>query len=173
MIVLRLLPIFFTLLFILSRKTNIRVTKSEELTVKINFNIFAIVLSEEKIKKRGLKKLPKLLKNAKGILKSLDYLVSKSEVRIIKCKIPDSSDKKFPVVRNAYFLASMQLLISYLERNCKKILYIDQENYYKILDNAAALDLSLHFPFYYLIISALLFLYYIVKNNVKRVLKSV
>lgn len=173
MIVLRLLPIFFTLLFILSRRTNIRVTKSEELTVKINFNIFAIVLSEEKIKKRGLKKLPKLLKNAKGILKSLDYLVSKSEVRIIKCKIPDSADKKFHVIRNAYFLASTQLLISYLERNCKKILYIDQENYYKILDNTAALDLSLHFPFYYLIISALLFLYYIVKNNVKRVLNSV
>lgn len=53
MILLRLLPIIFALLFLLSRRIDVDVSKHKEMTVKINFNILAVVFTEDKIKKVG------------------------------------------------------------------------------------------------------------------------
>ena len=84
MIILRLLPLICALLFTLSRKAIIRVTKNDTVTVKISLNIFAIVLSEERTRKRSLKNIPSRVRNIKSALRPFDYLVSKSNVRVDK-----------------------------------------------------------------------------------------
>ena len=172
MIFLRLLPILSALLFILSRRIDVRVTKAEELTVKISFNIFAIVLTEDKIKKRGLKKLSKLIKSRRSILKSADYLISKSNVRLYKFISTDPS-VSVPLAYNAYREASVYFISAYLERTARKFSFSAIRDTDKNAQNQVKFNLLLHFPFSHLIISALIFLYYIVKNRVKRVLQNV
>ena len=171
MALLRFLPIFCLLLFALTRKINIRVTKSDELTVKINFNIVALVLTEAKIKKRWINKLPNLIKNVKGALKPLKYLVSKSEVLIISCINSNPESRRFPVIYSACFYASTQFIISYLQKNARSLRFASNTNPKSDYEKAS-LDISFCFPLYHLIISALLFLYYTLKYKIKRVLKN-
>ncbi len=175
MMLLRLLPITFALLYILLQRVDVKVTKRDTLTVKINFNIIALVLHEEKINKQRLKQLSGLLKNASSALKTLKYLISKSDVAVKIYDIPYESSDPITIIKNAGIKASSRLFFSYLGI-CSRSLNIitAEENFDDNSDpNMPGFDASLHFPLYHLIISALFFLYYIVKNKVKRVIKNV
>ena len=166
MIIFRLLPLICALLFTLSRKTIIKVTKSDTVTVKINFNIFAIVLSEEKIRKRSLRNIPATIRSLKSTLRPLDYLVSKSNVRIVEYDqiIQDA-------LHNAYFSFATLIIISYLQSNAKFISITNKERQPE--DANIFIELFFSLSLWHLIISLLFFLYYIVKNKIKRVIQNV
>lgn len=127
---LRLLLIITTLLFILFQRIDVRVTKGEKLTVKISFIFFALVLIEEKAKKRRLWHFSKIRKRLKALFKSSKYLLSRSDIIFHRHTYGD-----------------------------------DAQNYPKPI-----IDVSFHFSLFNLIISALILLYYIIKNKVKRVI---
>lgn len=169
---LQLMPIFCALLFAFTRGINLRVTKEYKLTVKINLNIFVIILTEEKIKKRGIKKAARLFKSFKNLVKPIKYLVSKTEVRIYRLPYLIRSDIALESLYNLSFLASLGVVFSYLENNARIVRFINRQKCNKD-DYQAFFDLSLHFSLWNLIIFAFLFLYYTVKNKVKRVIKNV
>ena len=172
MVFLQLLPLFCALLFTLTRKISIRVTKRDELAVKINLNIIAILLTEDKIKKNGIKKATRLIRSFKNLIKPTEYLLSKSEIRVYKCTPSSFDNKTFPMLRSLSFLASVQLIYSFLEKNAKLIRFIDHTQADNEAD-APFLEFSIHFSPLNLIIFAVIFLYYTVKNKFKRVLKNV
>lgn len=154
---LRLLPIFTAILFVLSSKYSVRITKGEKLTVKINFNIFAIVIYEDKTHKNRLKNLFKSFRRIKGAIRSAKYLISKSDVVIFGSgKITD------------------HILRVYLEANAKRFRYKNTDSFYRSnLQNNGEMDIIASFSLTNLIISALIFLYYTVKAKLKRVIKNV
>ena len=172
MIFLRLLPILYALLFLLSRRIDVRVSKSKEMTVKINFNILAVVLTEDKIKKRRLKSFSKLIKGTKSILRSADYLISRCDAELYSFTDIQSGISA-PIIYNAYRVAAVHFIAAYLERNARKFEFAEIQNTDSEVQNRSGFNLLLHFSLWHLIISALIFLYYIVKNRVKRVFQNV
>ena len=168
MSLLRLLPIFCTLLFTLTRKINVKVTKSDEITVKVNLNIFALVLTEEKIKKRTFRDIRKTIKRLKILYKPFEYLLSRSEVVIRRLDTSLANEPSAPMLYTTYIFASMQFLLSYLQRNAKRVKFIETKTY-----ASTFLDLSFYFSFWNLIIFALLYLYYLLSSKIKRVMKNV
>ena len=173
MFVLRSLPLITVLLFILLQRINIRVTKSEELTVKINFNIFALVISDNQGKRN--KKRRGFIKLFSPTLKSVNYLLSKSTAVIFR-----QEEKAFNndviLMQNIFTkLFTEQFLISYIKRRSKSAVFnydvkTDSE---KRNTSAPTFDAIFHFSFIHLINSALIFTYYIMKNKAKKVLKNV
>lgn len=172
MSLLQFLPIFFILLFTFTRIIDIRVTKSEELTVKINLNIFAILLTEERIKRRGFRKVGRLVKSLKNLLKPLEYLISRTEIRIYKLSSPLSNGSTVATPYSLPFFVSLSVILSYIERYAKVIRFIKQKDS-KANDEDTFWDFSFHFSLWNLIIFVLLFLYYTVKSKVKKVIKNV
>ena len=158
MIVLRLLPIFVIVLFILFQRNSIRIIKCERLTVKINLNIFAITLTEEKIKRFRPAKALKSVKSIYRIIKSARYLISKSDFSVLTTES-----------------VTNQFLLSYLSANARSVQYsfIESNNRENDIGCKNALDITARFSLVYLIISALIFLYYTVRNKLKRVIKNV
>ena len=172
MILLRLLPIIFALLFLLSRRIDVDISKHKEMTVKINFNILAVVLTDDKIKKGRLKSFSKLIKSTKSILRSADYLISRSDVKLYSFTDIQHGIST-PIFYNAYRVATLRFIAAYLERNARKFQFAEIQNTDSEVQNRSGFNLLLHFSLWHLIISALIFLYYIVKNRVKRVFQNV
>ena len=173
MFFLRFLPILFLFLFILTRKIDVKVIKDEALLIKISFNIFALVLTEEKIKRKEIRKIPKVLRSLKGIFKSADYLISKSIVNVFKCNLLDADERGLPLLYNASFYVSAKVLFYYLSQNARKVNNYTNSIFKTDEMNGDSIDISIHFSLWHMIISALLLLYYIVKSNIKRALKNV
>ena len=170
---LRLLPIICALLFILTRTANIRVIKSKETTVKINFNIIAIILHEEKFKSIRLRSVKGLIKKMRCIYRSIEYLLSKSTVVFCECN-NNAADRSgiFPL-HNIYTLATRQLALSYLKRSARRFAQAEHPDSCDFNGNLTEYELKIYFSLWHLIISALILLYYIMKSKVKRVFKNV
>ena len=173
MMLLRLLPFIYALLFILTRRIDVKVHKAEELTVKVNFNIFALLFSEDKIKKISIKSMSRFLKNARHIYKPIRYIISKSDITFLRYEYLLDETALHPVLKDTYAFASNQFLLLYLSSNAKSFRITERKNRVQDINNNTIFDINIHFSLSHLIISALLLLYYIVKNNLKRVLKNV
>lgn len=112
MLILRLVLILVTILFILLQRVDVRVTRSERLTVKISFTFLALVLSEERPKRRHVGGVTKLLKNVKGVFKSLKYLLSKTDIVFQNQNKDYSTDEKQPLIDVTFHFSLLQLIIS-------------------------------------------------------------
>lgn len=167
MILLRLLPVFFAALFILTRTVCVRVLKGDKLTVKINFNILAVVLAEDNTKKRGIRKTIRLIKGVRSAFKTFDYLLSKSDVKLFINNQNDIENQK-ALAKSGYFIASTALIIPYIRTTSRSFRVVERSE-----QNENSFELRLYFSLWHMIISALIFLYYTVKNKVKRVIKNV
>ena len=175
MVILRLLPVSFVLLFILLQRVDVKVKTRDRLTVRIDLNITAIILSEDKIKKKHLGRIPKLLKNLPIVYKVLKYLVAKSDVTVIEYNDNPLIDGEDDIFKNARRYAIYQIVYSYLATNSKSFHFTENRVYSdeKDKEKTSDFDLIFRFSLFHLINSALLFLYYIVKNKAKRVIKNV
>ena len=112
MLILRLVLILVTILFILLQRVDVRVTRSERLTVKISFTFLALVLSEERPKRHHVGGVTKLLKNVKGVFKSLKYLLSKTDIVFQNQNKDYSTDEKQPLIDVTFHFSLLQLIIS-------------------------------------------------------------
>lgn len=128
-----MLLILLAVLLILFQRVDVRITKTESLTVKISFIFLAITLVEENVKRLGFKEIKKTFFLVKGLAKSAKHLISKTGIERANGYIIDAVDGK-------------------------KTVYI---------------DICIHFSLFRMIISALILLYYIVKNKAKRVMNNV
>ena len=175
MVILRLLPVSFVLLFILLQRVDVKVKTRDRLTVRIDLNIIAIILSEDKIKKKHLGRIPNLLKNFPIVYKVIKYLVAKSDVTVIEYNDNPLIDGEDDIFKNARRYAIYQIVYSYLATNSKSFHFTENRVYSdeKDKEKTSDFDLIFRFSLFHLINSALLFLYYIVKNKAKRVIKNV
>ena len=173
MMVLRLLPIVFALLFILSRRIDVKVYKSNRLTVKINFNILALIIREGNNQKIRFKSLVRFIKNAKPSYRFLNYLISKSEVVLFEHENSRDENEDSSIFKTAYTYLSNQFIISYFERTAQKFRISKYEKRDISIGNSTVFDLNIHFSLWHLIISALILLYYLAKERVGRLLKNV
>ena len=166
MLILRLLPVVFTLLFILLQENDIKITKTDRFTVKLNFNVFAIVFYEDRKKKA--KSFWKTIKIIPYAHKVAIYLVSRSTVYIRDLTL--STSVKQNSIVGLFSSIPIKILTSYFTNKAKKTVYypshdlLDKES----IDESPQYTLTVRFPFYVLINSALIFTYYIVKNKLKR-----
>ena len=106
---LRLLFILLALLIILFQKVDVRVTRYDRLTVKINFALFAIVLTDEYPPKSIRFRAIKLKHKFKAIFRSAKYLLSKSEVIISPI---DDGDKQKPIIDLSFHFSLFHMIIS-------------------------------------------------------------
>ena len=171
MLFLQLLPIICALLFTFTKKIDIRVTKADTLTVKINLNIFAILLTEDKIRKRGIRKLSRLRKSFRSFLLAAEYLVSRTEIKIYEFHPGTDDFRVSSVLQSLSLFASFGIALSYLEKNACSVKLMNKAT--PTCQNKTALDFSMHFSLWTLFIFTFLFLYYRVKSKIKRVLKNV
>lgn len=158
--ILRLLPIFVTLLFILSRSVDVRVSIRKRFTIKISFNIIGIVLYETEKQKLRFIKLNKRINVAKSGLKSFRYLISKSSIAL-KVQANTSEGVMSSLIIHG-------LLLPYLNMNARSMRF-KQASY----GHPESFDISLRFSNIHLIISAFIFLYYLVKLRIRRIIKNV
>lgn len=173
MTILRLLLLTFALLFILTRRIDVNVYKTKELTVKINFNILALVLRENKSKKNLFKRIRRSIKSARHAYQFLDYIISKSEVVLYEYKTSNNEYESSSALKIAYSYISKQIITSYLENTAKKFQISENVYQNQNIRNNVVLDLDIRFYLWHLIISALVLLYYMVKSSIKRLLKNV
>lgn len=171
MLITRLLLLLCALLFILLQGVDVKVIGGERLSLKISFNILALVLTEEEIKKLRPKGFGKILKNLGGILKSAKYLISHSIVTVTKI------DNESPFIGDDapwLILTFGRLILDYLEANSRafRTVFTDTSMTNNEL-GGYAFDISFHFSLLRMIISASILLYYIVKTKAKRVIKNV
>ena len=110
--VLRSILILSALLLILLQRVDVRVTGSEKTTVKISFTIFALVLTEDKVGNLRPKSPFKLLRNAKGIFRSLKYLLAKTSVSVRRDT--ESCADERPLFDVSFHFSLIRLIISLL-----------------------------------------------------------
>ena len=175
MILFRLLPIVFALLFILVQRVNVKVVMRERLTVKINFNIIALVLYETDAKRSALKDYFSLLKNIRGMLSAFKRLLTKSVVSVKLFRKKTSLDDYPSIIGYVSSTAIERVILSYLCVNSKRFLFFE-ELYESEIDpekGKTFFDAIFYFSLANLINSVLILLYYIIKNKAKRVIKNV
>lgn len=172
MIVLTLIPIVVAILFILFQTVKIKVKIRDKLTIKINFNILALVLYEDKKRKTRLKDLFSTINIISKYSKIIKYLISKSKISIIIYQPSDYNSSS--IFSHIGSLASEQLLLSYLEANSKELNLIKSAIIPKNqAEGKSSYDALFNISFIYLINSALFLLYYIIKSKAKEVINSV
>jgi hypothetical protein len=175
MIILQLLPILCLLLFILLQSVSIKIKTKDRLTVKINFNILAITLTEDEIKKKHLGHIKKVIKNVPIIYKALRYLISKSVVIVMGYPQNALLYAEEDIFKSIRRYAIYQIAYSYLATNSRSFHFAENQvySYDNTEEKSSDFDVLFHFSLFHLINSALLFLYYIVKNKAKRVINHV
>ena len=72
-----MLLILLAVLLILFQRVDVRITKTESLTVKISFIFLAITLVEENVKRLGFKEIKKTFYLVKGLANPLSTLYQK------------------------------------------------------------------------------------------------
>ena len=173
MIVLRLMTITVTLLFILFQKIDVKIKTRDELSIKINLNIIAIVLYESKKKYNHVRDIFRTLNKLPIFLKSIKYLLTKSNVTLVLYKKPVLSYSPSLIAHIGSTLAE-QLVISYLIANSKSLRTVTvSSTHVKSLKNTDYLEAFISFTFIHFIISSMFLLFGIAKNKVKEVIKYV
>ena len=137
------------LTFMLTRTVDARITKNGELLVKINFNIFALVLNEDKTKKKRIPHIRRFAHSIKGILKAADYLISQSKIVFFKYEISDLPQRNSPFLYSAYSRATVQFFISYLEKKSRRVVFHNDVIYDSKESSVPFIDLSIHFSLYH------------------------
>ena len=175
MVILRLLPISFVLLFILLQRVDVKVKTRDRLIVRIDFNIIAIIFSEDRIKKKHIGKFSRVLKNLPTIYKALRYLVKKSDTTVVEHNQNPLFVGENDIFKITSQYAICQIIYSFLSINSRSFQFTEKQVYSneEVSKKSSYFDLLFHFPLFHLINSALVFLYYIVKSKAKEVIKNV
>lgn len=142
----------------------------EKLTVKINLNILAIVLHENETRKIRLRDIISAFNKISYLSKPIKYLIGKSRVSIFYHKKND-----FPsLFSRISSLAIEQFLLTYLSINSKSFCVTKTEtSHIKNETNKIRFDACFIFSFIHLINSALILLYYFIRNKAKEVINNV
>ena len=174
----RIVPILLILsafLFILFQKATIRIRKTENITATFSLTFFSVSLTDLPEKKGRIKKLMRFLKNVPIIFKSLAHFLKRTDVKVLRFKNQDQSPFPISFGQKLPFYLSAPFIFGYLNNTAKSVSY--DENWLITTnisnENDAAIDVLFTFRLFYLIISALLFLYYKVKNRIIRGVKDV
>ena len=112
MLLLQLLFVFTTLMIILFQKIDVRITKCEKLTVKINFIFLAIEFTEVKKDNRCFKQYPGLLRNIRAIYRSARYLFLSTKIHFLNNPDDRISDEIRPVINLSLHFSLLRLIIS-------------------------------------------------------------
>ena len=99
----------------LMQKVIVRVTKNEQLTVKINFTFFALLLCEEKLNHKKIRQLSKIFLNFRGMFKSLKYLLPKTDIllHVNETEVSAAYETK-PMIDISFHFSLFRMIISAL-----------------------------------------------------------
>ena len=169
MSILPIILILSAILFILFQRSQIRILKTDNFYLTLNLSIMSFTLSSNQNKKQVLKNLYAFLRKGRPIYKSVKYLVRRSDIHILRFSPIGKQANGFGQVLSYYI--SAPILLAYLNNTAKSIRYSD--NYSKFSNNNSEIDINVNSRLIFLIISALVFLYYIVISKIKRGIKNV
>ncbi len=160
------------ILFILTQKIDFIITKGEVLTFTIDLTLFSLVLTEERQKKEKKKKQRSLKPPLGAIYKSARYLLSRSSVVVRHMRLATTELLAERRITLPLFIALTSAL-AVIKSTAGSFVYAD--NRYLISDvgdstpDIPYLDLVISFSPLSLIISAFIFLYYLVKPRLKKI----
>ena len=163
--------LFFVLLLIILQEANLKITYKDNLRVRISFTIFAITFSSSKYDKRSLNKTLKALKAIPLLLKASSFALKRSDVNVIKL-----SRASHPSISDTFLIAipiliSASSILAFISANARSFNIPDDQG--NIEGETQEVDILFKTRVLYLIISALLFLYYILKRKIRRAIKNV
>lgn len=165
--IVQLTCILLALLLVLLQKIDITVKKSEQLCAQVDFALLSVTFSQGK-KRRGLNDTVKLLRNASPFFKTAKFLLSHSSVDITLSHPAHQSPEM--IIRAIPIAISFPAVLSYLANNAKSLTY--SANTITDCSDAdgdnLAFSILFSFNFLFLIISALLLLYYKSKSLLRR-----
>ena len=114
--ILRLILILTAILFILLQRVDVKIIRREKLTVKISFNLFAVVLTDGGEKKKSISQKIRYLKNARSVYRAAKHLISKSNISLqrtteINEKTAVNSSRYLLLIQFSLFRLIISLLI--------------------------------------------------------------
>jgi hypothetical protein len=125
MVIFLLLIISFTIFFILTRRSIVRLTKGDNIRVEIHMQIWALVINPQRRQNKKHKSRKEKADSRRTILTAVRRLIKHSKVKINRLYIPftEISDKSIlSSVRRRIISAT---LISYLETIAEEIYILD------------------------------------------------
>ena len=125
------------------------------------------LISDNHKKKKGFKKRFKALKNMFFLLKSAQYTLRRSTVTVFSLPSNYHQDNPISLILPTTRLISSGLIIAYLENNCDNFFLKNDE--VPSIPNDKSLDILLETRLINLFILPLIFLYYKVKNTIRRI----
>ena len=165
------LLIFYVFLLIILQVADLRITYKEDFRVRISFTIFAFTFLNKRGKKISLNQTIKAVKNTPLLLKAAKRALKRSDVKVIELSCashPSISDTLFASIP---ILISASSILAYISANAASFsIPEDQGN---IESDTQAVDILFKTRVLNLIISVLIFLYYILKRKIRRAIKNV
>ena len=165
------LLIFYVILLIILQVADLRIIYNDDFKVRISLTIISITFLNKSSEKLSIKKTFRAVKNIPLLLRAARYAIKRSDVKVIELSYasrPSISDTLFASIP---ILISASSILAYISANAASFsIPEDQGN---IESDTQAVDILFKTRVLNLIISVLIFLYYILKRKIRRAIKNV
>lgn len=165
-----LIPLVLALMIILLQKVDFRIAYTNGLSVEISFTIFSLSFYDSEESRLPLLKSLKTARNIPILFRSLRFLLRHSAVNVLNISHNETDTVAGTVFRTIPFLISTSAIIAYISTNAANFSMKQHNNFDK---NELSFDILFKTRAANLIISAMLFLYYILKRKIRRVIRNV
>lgn len=156
-------PLLLALIFILFQEVSIRIMYRERALVRIDFTLFSITFSENKKRKRHIRKSLRKIKNLPLILKATHYTLKHTEAIVL-----NTSNNSFTppeLLRKIPMFISSGAAIAYLNSTAKNVRIYDVQDFNSKCETTIFPSLLFNTRLIYLIIFPFLFTYYKLKKR--------
>ena len=165
MIIACVLSILLAFLFIVLQKTSIRILHQEITTVRFDFTLFSITFISSKTNKNSLKASIRILRNLKYLLKISHYGIKHANVTVFE--LSSTTDTSLPSPKLSPFFITSGILLVYLNNIAKSFRFSNSVD--RRCQNKLSFDVLFETSLINLIIISILYLYYKVKNRIRRI----
>ena len=163
--------LFLVLLLIILQEADIRITYKDRLKVRISLTIFAITFFSRDNYRLSPRKAIKAIKGIPLLLKSAKFALKRSDAKVLEFAGTSNVTTSDKVFASIPLLISISSLIAYIRANAKSFnndnKQVDTKNY------TTSIDILFKTRAINLIISAIIFLYYMVKRKIRRTIRNV
>lgn len=161
--------LFLVLLLIILQEADLRITYKDILRVRISLTIFAITFSKTHEENLSLAKSIKAIKNAPLLFKATKFAIKHTDVKVIE--LSRSARHSNSILAPIPVIATASSILAYISANARSFSMPKDRNNSEA--EQTAVDILFKTRVLSLIISAVIFLYYIAKRKIRRVIKNV
>ena len=163
--------LFLVLLLIILQEADLRITYKDILRVRISLTILAITFSRTHEKNLSLAKSIKAIKNIPLLFKATKFALKRADVKVIELSRATHHSTANTILAAIPVIATISSILAYISTNARS--FSIPTNQDKSESDRDAVDILFKTRVMSLIISAMIFLYYIAKRKIRRAIKNV